>query len=299
VVHLPPDVAGATGRRDVAMLTGALSRAAERTLPLMPRGVIGPFAEVVGTLAFLAAPGARRAVRGNLSVVAPGRSGNGAARRVFVEQARNYVEIFSIPSMDPKKLLAELRTDGWEHVARAYVHGKGVILASAHLGPVSFAGQMVLAHGYPVALPVEVATSEFQRSVNRARGGAGLQLINTDSALGIFRFLREGKVLAILADRAVTGVGERVEFFGRPALLPSAAVVLSMRTGAPLVPCFAGRSDGHLTATFEPPLEIPNTGDRAADVREGVQRFARVLERYVRNAPEEWTVFEDFWRGSR
>ena len=54
-----------------------------------------------------------------------------------------------------------------------------------------------------------------------------------------------------------------------------------------------------LTATFEPPLDIPRTGDRQADVREGVQRFARVLERYVRNAPEEWTVFEDFWRGPR
>ena len=54
-----------------------------------------------------------------------------------------------------------------------------------------------------------------------------------------------------------------------------------------------------LAATFEPPLDIPNTGDRAADVREGVQRFARVLERYVRRNPEQWTVFEDFWRGSR
>jgi KDO2-lipid IV(A) lauroyltransferase len=106
-------------------------------------------------------------------------------------------------------------------------------------------------------------------------------------------------VLGILADRAVTGVGERVEFFGRTALLPSAPVVLSIRTGAPLLPAFAGRRDGVLTATFEPPLEIPRTGDRQADVREGVQRFARVLERYVRNAPEEWTVFEDFWRGPR
>ena len=110
---------------------------------------------------------------------------------------------------------------------------------------------------------------------------------------------RRTLVLGILADRAVTGVGEQVEFFGRQALLPSAAVVLSLRTGAPLVPCFAGRSDGQLTATFEPPLDIPNTGDRAADVREGVQRFARVLERYVRRNPEQWTVFEDFWRGSR
>ncbi|MDP9253295.1 MAG: lysophospholipid acyltransferase family protein [Chloroflexota bacterium] len=281
------------------MLTGALSRAAERVLPRIPQTLIGPFAEVVGTLAYLAAPGARRAVRANLAIIAPERNSSGLARRIFVEQARNYVEIFSIPQIGPKKLLAELQTSGWEHVSHAYEGGKGVILASAHLGPVSFVGQMVLAHGYPVALPVEVATSEFQRSVNRARGGAGLQLIRTDSALGIYRFLREGKVLGILADRAVTGVGEQVEFFGRQALLPSAAVVLSLRTGAPLVPCFAGRSDGQLTATFEPPLDIPNTGDRAADVREGVQRFARVLERYVRRNPEQWTVFEDFWRGSR
>ena len=281
------------------MLTGALAHAAERTLPHIPRALIGPFAEVVGTLAYLAAPGARRAVHANLAIIAPARNTSGVVRRVFVEQTRNYVEIFSIPRLDPKMLLAEVRTDGWEHVARAYERGKGLILASAHLGPVSFVGQILLAHGYPVALPVEIATSEFQRSVNRARGGAGLQLIRTDSALGIFRFLREGKVLGILADRAVTGVGEKVEFFGREALLPSAAVVLSLRTGAPLVPSFAGRSDGVLTASFEPPLEIPNTGDRDADVREGVQRFARVLERYVRSAPEQWTVFEDFWHGPR
>jgi lauroyl/myristoyl acyltransferase len=281
------------------VLTGALSRVAERVLPLIPRVLVGPFAEVVGTLAYLAVPGARRAVRANLAVIAPGRKGSGLVRQIFVEQTRNYVEIFSIPRLDPKKLLAELRTDGWEYVVRAYEQGKGVILASAHLGPVSFVGQMVIAHGYPVALPVEIATSEFQRSVNRARGAAGLQLIRTDSARGIFRVLHEGKVLGILADRAVTGVGERVEFFGREALLPSAAVVLSLRTGAPLVPSFAGRSDGVLTASFEPPLEIPNTGDREADVREGVQRFARVLERYVRRTPEQWTVFEDFWRGTR
>ena len=281
------------------MLTGALAHAAERTLPRIPRALIGPFAEVVGTLAYLAAPGARRAVHANLAIIAPERNTSSVVRRVFVEQTRNYVEIFSIPRLDPKTLLAEVRTDGWEHVAHAYERGKGVILASAHLGPVSFVGQILLAHGYPVALPVEIATSEFQRSVNRARGGAGLQLIRTDSALGIFRFLREGKVLGILADRAVTGVGEKVEFFGREALLPSAAVVLSLRTGAPLVPSFAGRSDGVLTASFEPPLEIPNTGDRDADVREGVQRFARLLERYVRRAPEQWTVFEDFWHGPR
>jgi KDO2-lipid IV(A) lauroyltransferase len=281
------------------MLMGALARAAERILPMMPSALIGPFAEIVGTFAYLAAPTARHAVRANLAVIAPGRDPRGLVRRIFVEQTRNYVEIFSIPRLDQKALLAGMHTEGYEHLTNAYARGKGVIVASAHLGPVSVVGQMLLAHGYSVALPVEIETSAFQRSVNRARGGAGLQLIPTDAARRIFRFLREGKILGILGDRAVTGVGERVEFFGREALLPSAAVVLSMRTGAPLVPSFAGRSNGQLTATFEPPLDIPSTGDRAADVREGVQRFARILERYVRRSPEQWTVFEDFWHGTR
>ncbi len=277
-------------------MLGPLSRVAERTLPSVPSALAAPLAEVAGTLAYLAAPVARRAVRANVGVVAPESGGREAlVRRVFVEQTRNYVELFGIPRMDPKRLLAELRTDGWEHFLRAYAKGKGVIVASAHLGPISIVGQMLNAHGYPVVLPAEPERTEFDRAVNRARRSAGLQIVSTESALGIHRVLRQGKVLGFLADRAVTGVGERVVFFGREALLPSAPVVLAMRSGAPLIPAFAGRSGGVMTASFEPPLDIPTTGDRDADVREGVRRFAAVLERYVRRAPEQWTVFDDVW----
>jgi lauroyl/myristoyl acyltransferase len=108
--------------------------------------------------------------------------------------------------------------------------------------------------------------------------------------------LRRGGVLAFLADRAVSGVGERVEFFGRPALLPSAHVALALHTGAALVPAFAWREGRALVARIEEPLEIRRTGDREADVREGVRRFAALLQRYVARHPEQWTVFEPVWR---
>jgi lauroyl/myristoyl acyltransferase len=38
-----------------------------------------------------------------------------------------------------------------------------------------------------------------------------------------------------------------------------------------------------------------SSGDRDADVRNGVQRFAEVFERYVRAHPEQWTVFQPIW----
>jgi len=278
------------------VLASAVLRAAELALPRVPDGAAVPLAETAGTVAYLARPHARRAVRANLRVVVPDRA-DGLVRRVFVEQARNYLEVFRIPRMAPDALLARIRVTGWEHLERASAEGRGVIVASAHLGPISLVGQMLVARGYATVLPVEEERSEFQRAVNRARRAMGLQLVPTSGAFAVVRALREGKIFGVLADRAVTGVGERVPFFGRDALLPSVHVALALRTGAPLIPAFSGRSAGALTASFEPPLELAATGDRDADVREGVRRWSGILERYVRTAPEQWTVFEEMWRG--
>lgn len=278
------------------MLATAVLRAAEVALPRVPDGAQVPLAELAGTVAYLARPAARRAVRANLRVVAPDRADT-LVRRVFVEQARNYLEVFRIPHIAPEALLARIRVTGWEHLVQAHAEGRGVIVASAHLGPISLVGQMLVAHGYATVLPVEEERSDFQRAVNRARRAMGLQLVPTSGALAVVRALREGKIFGVLADRAVTGVGERVPFFGRETVLPSVHVALALRTGAPIIPAFSGRSGGGLTASFEPRLELSRTGDHEADVLAGVRRWSGVLERSIRSAPEQWTVFEEMWRG--
>src|SRR5207237_8627627 len=106
-------------------------------------------------------------------------------------------------------------------------------------GPTALVGQVLITRGYTLTLPAEKTDSEFMRAVNRARQAQGLVLVPMDSAIGIHRVIRDGGVLGILADRAVTGVGERVEFFGRAGRLPSAHVALAPRTGAAPLPPFA------------------------------------------------------------
>jgi KDO2-lipid IV(A) lauroyltransferase len=253
----------------------------------------GPISEVVGTIAYVAAPRARAAVRANLAMISPQRSLS--ARRVFVNQVRQYLEVFQIPRIDRTRFDAVVRVEGWEHFLCAQRLGKGVIFGSAHLGPVALVGQILMTRGYTLTLPAEKTDSEFMHAVNRARQAQGLVLVPIDSALGIHRVIRDGGVLGILADRAVTGVGERVEFFGRPALLPSAHVALALRTGAALVPAFAWRENGLLIARIEEPLKLVSTGDRDADVRAGVRQFAERLEHYIKEHPEQWTVFEPAW----
>lgn len=214
---------------------------------------------------------------------------------MFVNQVQQYLEVFHIPRLDRARFDAIVHVEGWDHFVCAHGLGKGVIFGSAHFGPVALVGQVLMHRGYTLTLPAEKTDSELMQAVNRARQARGLVLVPMDSALGIHRVIRGGGVLGILADRAVTGVGQRVEFFGRPALLPSAHVALALRTGAALVPAFTWREKGLLFARIEKPLDLVSTGDRDADVRAGVRQFAEVLERYIRERPEQWTVFEPVW----
>jgi KDO2-lipid IV(A) lauroyltransferase len=264
-------------------------------LPLVPGRFVWPTAQVLGSIAYAASPGARAALRENLAVVAPDRNGTALARHIFAEQARNYLDIFRLVRMNAASLRAGVEKRGWERFLEAHAEGKGVIVASAHLGPISVVGQILVAHGFETVLPIEVERSEVQRAVNRARATIGLQLVPTETPLAVVRALRHGKVFGLLADRAVTGVGERVPFFGREALLPSAHIALGLRTGAPVIPAFSLRDRGRLVASFEPRLPLVPSGDRDADVRAGVVRWAQILETYVRRFPEQWTVFERVW----
>jgi KDO2-lipid IV(A) lauroyltransferase len=279
------------------VIAGAGARLVEGTLPKLPAVLEGPIAALGGAIAYRTSDEAREAVRENLAIVAPERRDRERlVRAVFVEQVRHYLEIFRLARLDHEKVRRTVITTGWDVFTAAVARGRGVVIASAHVGPISVCGQIIVANGYEITLPIENETGELARAVNRARARMGLRFVETDSAFGIHRILKRGGVLGVLADRAVTGVGERVPFFGRPALLPSAHVALALRTGATLLPAFAHRDGDVLRAVFGPELELPRTGDRDADVREGVRRWARVLEPHVAVAPEQWSVFEPVWR---
>lgn len=273
-----------------------LALAAGRVAAALPLWAHRPISVAVGTIAYRASPAARDAVRRNLAIICPERPDREAlVRAAFVAQVRHYLEIFRLARLRPAQLEREITASGWDGFRAAYGRGKGVIVASAHLGPVSICGQIFAAAGYPVTLPVQNETGALARSVNRARKAMGIHFVQTDSARGVHRVLRRGEVLAMLSDRAVTGVGIRVPFFGREALLPSAHVALALRTGAALVPAFARRDGPRVLAQILPELELQRTGDRDADVRAGVAAFASLLEQHVRLAPEQWSVFEPFW----
>ena len=188
-----------------------------------------------------------------------------------------------------------------EYLFDAWDQGCGVLLVSAHLGNPEIITQALgpfeLA---PMVLTEPLQPPRLHEFVHRVREHAGVAFVPANRP-GIRRavaHLRAGGVLGMLADRDVLGSGRPIPFFGERAVLPWGAVELARRTGAPLVTGFVYRSGiASYRVVLAPPLDIPRTTDRDADIREGMQLVVARLEQGIRRAPEQWFALSPVWSG--
>lgn len=271
-------------------------RGAAIAVPMLPRPIDPLLARAIGGLAYHAGRTGREAVRANLEVIAPALSRGERellVRRAFVNQVRNYLWTVRLPTLDLNAGTVETR--GWEHIEAAQKQGRGVVLASAHFGPIALVGPMALAtHRASAAIVAEAIPPKLFELINRQlRGSLGTRFIPASAPLALHRVLRAGGILGVVADRAIAAVTLTVPFFGRETRLPVGHLHLAARTGAALIPGFAHpgpppRGDVHP----ELALELGKGDDI---VRENLRRWAAILERVIAQAPEEWHVFERMW----
>jgi KDO2-lipid IV(A) lauroyltransferase len=90
-----------------------------------------------------------------------------------------------------------------------------------------------------------------------------------------------------------------VEFLGRPAHFSVGAFSIAQRTGAAVLPTFPVREhDGRNRIVIEPAMDLaePGADDPKGEgaVAENTQRFARILERRVRQRPDHYMYFLSF-----
>jgi lauroyl/myristoyl acyltransferase len=219
-------------------------------------------------------------------------------RRACANIIKGHYDLFRLSRLSTEEILGMTRVEGQEHIEEALARGKGVIMVGAHYGNVDVLIQLPLALGVPLSTPVERIQPErlFQYTL-RLRTSHGLCMFPTGGPMmGLYRALKRGEVVGLAADRGIDVSTRKVEFFGAPASLPEGPVRLALRTGAALVPGFGRRlPDNTFHVRIEPPLDLPNTGDREADVTSGMKLMVEVLERLISQEPEQWLLAKPVW----
>ena len=221
-------------------------------------------------------------------------------RSVFINIAKNYFDLTKLSKLRFENLEESVSIEGWHHLAKAVTDRSGVIIASAHLGNFEFMAQFLVLRGINMTIFVEPFDSTpFLRCIAklRERNGARMLPVSTGALRESLQILRHGGTIGIVCDRDIQGNGLKVNFFGGETSLPLGAVNLALRTGAAIVPIFSVRKSGNRFAIYiEPPLRLVDTGNRGHSVRANLGKLVAIMERYIRQYPEQLVMLEPIWR---
>jgi lauroyl/myristoyl acyltransferase len=223
-----------------------------------------------------------------------------AVRATFKSYGRYWVESFRLPRMTEAQLDHGTTWSGIENVLRPVTAGQGTIVAMPHLGGWEWAAfwtaRILGLDVTAVVEPVEPAElfeffTDFRRSL-----GLHVVPLGPDAGRQVLKALRDGHVLALLADRDIEGNGVEVDLFGERTTLPAGPATLALRTGAPLVPAAAYFRGRHHHIVARPAVPTERRGPRLRDdIARITQLLAHELEALIAAAPEQWHVQQPNW----
>ncbi len=137
------------------------------------------------------------------------------------------------------------------------------------------------------------------KQVNRIRCQHGNRVLDKDDfARGLFSEVRHGNTVGILMDTNMTPPqGVFVPFFGRLACSASGLARVASKTEAAVLPGFLlEEPGGRYRLHFGEEIKLVKTADADADAVANTAKFTAVLERYIRQYPEQWLWMHRRWK---
>jgi KDO2-lipid IV(A) lauroyltransferase len=280
----------------------ALVKALFVAVRLMPDPLVRAAGTLLGGAVYTFDRARRRIAHRNLANAFPGRTERerkAIARAAFGHFGRLLVELMKFSTLSDTMMLARVEFDGKDRARLAYAQGRGVLFFTGHFG---FWELHALVHALAlepfsvIARPLD--NPYLNTLLEHIRQRTGNPVIYRQGMIRqVMRTLQAGHGIAVLIDQHIQARDAvSVDFFERPAATTSAIAALAIRTGAPVVPCFAlPLGPGRYRMIYEHPIEPPRA-DSADAVLEFTQRCTDVLEMYVRRHPELWLWMHRRWR---
>lgn len=194
------------------------------------------------------------------------------------------------------------RVSGWEHVAAAFPNGGGPsLILTGHIGNWELLPAAFFSHGIDLAFIYRAASNplvdamimrlreaNFGRPVKMfPKGGGG--------ARAAYAHLARGGHLAMLTDQKLDN-GIAAPFFGRPAMTAPGLASFALKFRCPVFPVHVVREGpARLHLIIEPPLKLPDSGDKQADILALTTTANQTLERWIRERPGSWLWLHNRW----
>lgn len=279
--------AGQRVKNDVLWLIASCALAFASLLP--PR-VLRAIGRVLGAVAWLVLPSARRLAEDNVRRALPSESARRLVWRTYRTLGAHLGD--AVAMLDGARALDLLPFEAGsrEVLDAAMREGNGVVFASAHLGAWERVAASLVAAGFPLTVVArEAYDPRFTRLYERLRGGRDVRAIlrgRAGAGASLLRTLRRGEVLGIPMDLASRVPSIEVPFLGRPAKTAVGPARLALRTGAAVV--VGTPAPGNVLRVVR--IAVDDADEAALTARINDEIGAR-----IRALPHEWVWMHARW----
>jgi Kdo2-lipid IVA lauroyltransferase/acyltransferase len=276
----------------------AVARALTIALEYLPLPAARMLGKAVTRLLDIAVPKLRKVALTNLAFAFPDRSlesRNTIVDGVFASIARLLLAISRFPRLNASNIRDWIDYEGLENYLDAKKSGRGVLVATAHLGNwelSAFAHALMTETMHVMVRPLDNARIDDLVEARRRLSGNSL-IEKKDAARLVIKALRANSAVGILIDQNTSPAeGVWIDFFGKRACASSAFVKLAHHSGAAVVPGFAlwNETLGRYVLRFYPPVQM--TGNVSVDT----QAIHSIFEQIIRDHPEQWLWIHRRWK---
>jgi KDO2-lipid IV(A) lauroyltransferase len=275
-----------------------------RTLGWMPRDLARIWAGLLAAVVYRVFGRLRRVGMRNLEMALP-EAGFEERQRILRGVYRHLgwqlVEFCRMTRYTPENSRGWMRTEGLDHYLGAQAKGKGVLVITAHLGAWELSSFYHSMMGHPMGMIIRRLDNRLLDTfVNGIRCMHGNYVLHKDDfGRGLLTAMRSGGTVGILMDTNMTPPqGAFVKFFGIDACTGTGLAHIARKTGAAVLPGFMlwEPEQKRYVLHFGPEVQIPHTGDVAADILAGTQLCTSAIESWIRRYPDQWLWIHRRWK---
>ena len=218
-------------------------------------------------------------------------------RRGVLSYMRYWKETFRSPDWSKERILSTVTVSN-EHLLMDPIRNRsGVVVSLPHAGNWDHAGSYFCSRGAQLVTVAEVLKPRalFEKFL-AYRQAIGMEVLPLDSRAfpTLLQRARDGKLIALVADRDLSSSGIDVEFFGGVARMPAGPAIVAIRTGIPLVTAFVSYTDSGIHVDLKE-ITVPDGADEESRVKATVQLCADNFAAGIKAHPQDWHMMQRIW----
>ena len=222
-------------------------------------------------------------------------------RRFFSNFCMSLIETLRIPHMTLAENEQLVKIEGWEHIEKALERGKGIILFATHIDNVDLGGCSMAMRGAPISVVAKTMGKSAEQFIRSVREHTGVILIPPKNSKHYIReLLAKNKIVTIVADQHLSKRRAiACQFFGQWASTTTAPSRFAFETDAAIIPAVINRQGKtryhqvRVSPAFE--QERPYN-DMDMNIRHNTERLNRIIEQWIREAPDQWWWVHKRWK---